>query len=60
MLGLTNDGIGAPEYCCGAIGCEVDGRATLEIVWCISGNVGNSWVPEGIFRGGGSVGLLVA
>jgi hypothetical protein len=52
MLGLTNDGIGAPEYCCGGIGCELGGKLTFGSV-CISGKEGSSCAPEtGSFRGG--------
>lgn len=52
MLGLTKDGIGAPEYCCGGIGCEPGGKLTLGGI-CISGRVGSSCAPEeGVFRGG--------
>lgn len=68
MLGLTKDGIGAPEYCCGAIGCEFGGKLTFGI-FSISGRVGISWAPEtAVFRfawgpaevlGGGAVPKVV-
>jgi hypothetical protein len=42
MLGLTNDGIGAPEYCCGGSGWEEPGgKLTFGSVF-ISGSVGIS------------------
>jgi hypothetical protein len=51
MLGLTNDGIGAPEYCCGGMGWEPGGRFTFGRD-CISERVGSSCAPEeGVFRG---------
>jgi len=53
MVGVTNEGIGAPEYCCGGKDWEFVERFTFGRDCCISGNVGSSRAPEEtpFFRG---------